>query len=389
MNNRKQVVCTPFPELMQARFIRRINRFVLECELDGRPVKAFLPNPGRLQELLLADRSLYLIKENGKTDRTTKLTAVSVVREGFPVMLHTHKTNFVVKRLVEEGLVPGLEGATIIRQEVTIGRSRFDFLLKDGDSEIVLEVKSCTLAGKDVAMFPDAVTVRGARHLNELASLSSEGVRGAVIFVVHWPLASVFMPDYHTDLDFARTMLAVRESIRIIPLSVQWLPDLSLSRQVRLLDIPWHYIEREAQDRGSYIIILELQNEVVVDIGKLGSVSFSKGFYLYVGSAMNALSKRIERHRRLRKRPHWHIDHLRHHARLHAVLPIRSSDRLECLIADSVNEIAEWSIRGFGCSDCECESHLFAVSRDPLQSPEFQKIIHHFRMDRYQSALST
>lgn len=319
----------------------------------------------------------------------TAFTAVAVLRDGHPIMLHTHKTNQVVEQLLNGGLVPGFEGARIVKHEVGIGRSRFDFLLTGGPKDTVLEVKSCTLVGKNVAMFPDAVTARGARHLRELSSLSSDKTRSAVVFVVHWPLSSFFMPDYHTDLDFARTMLAVRESIRIVPLSVQWLPDLSLSRQVRLLDIPWHYIEREAQDRGSYIIILELQNEVVVDIGKLGSVSFSKGFYLYVGSAMNALSKRIERHRRLRKQPHWHIDHLRPHARLHAVLPIRSSDRLECLIADSVNEIAEWSIRGFGCSDCECESHLFAVSRDPLQSTEFQKIIQHFRMDRYQSALST
>ena len=69
-----------------------------------------------------------------------------------------------------------------------------------------LEVKSCTLVGKKVAMFPDAITERGARHLRELADLSRNGSKTAVLFIVHWPLAEVFMPDYHTDLNFTRTL---------------------------------------------------------------------------------------------------------------------------------------------------------------------------------------
>jgi sugar fermentation stimulation protein A len=384
MDNREPVLCRLFPEVMQARFVRRINRFLVECELDDRIIRAFLPNPGRLQELLLAGKPMYIVAESGHKGRATSFTAVGVARDGYPIMLHTHRTNLVVRRLIEEGLVPGLEGAEIVKQEVRVGRSRFDFLLNDSAGEIMLEVKSCTLVGKRVAMFPDAVTARGARHLEELSRLSAEGTRAAVIFVVHWPIASVFMPDYHTDLHFARTLLAVRQSVQIIPLSVQWLPDLSLSRQVRLLDIPWPSIEREAQDRGSYLLILQLLDDRHIDVGKLGHVFFGKGFYLYIGSAMSNLSKRLERHRRLRKNLHWHIDYLRPYATVHAALAIRSSERLECSIARAVEEISEWSIKGFGCSDCQCESHLFATTHDPLQSPEVQKLLQHFRMDRYQ-----
>lgn len=367
--------------------MRRINRFLVECTLDGKAVNAFLPNPGRLQELLLTGRPLFVVEEGETKDRMTDFTVVGVEREGRPIMLHTHKTNSVVGRLLEEDLIPGLEGAEIVRQEVRVGHNRFDFLLKDQSGDIFLEMKSCTLVGEEVAMFPDAVTARGARHLRELADLAGGATRCAVVFIIHWPLASVFMPDYHTDLHFARTLLAVRESVRIIPLSVRWLPDLSLSCSVRLLDVPWQHIELEAQDRGSYIIILELQSEAVVDVGKLGSIRFPKGFYLYVGSAMKGLSKRLERHRRLSKQAHWHIDYLRPYARLHAALPIRASERLECSIADRIKEIAGWSIGRFGCSDCECESHLFAASGDPLQSADFQKIIQYFRMDRYKPAL--
>ncbi len=68
----------------------------------------------------------------------------------------------------------------------------------------------------------------------------------------------------------------------------------------------------------------------------MGKVSFRKGFYIYVGSAMANLSKRVERHRHLRKRHHWHIDELRAVAEFHSVLAIRSSTRLECEIARSL-----------------------------------------------------
>jgi sugar fermentation stimulation protein A len=383
-DKREEVLWQPFPTVMEAVFVRRVNRFLVECDLEGRTIKAFLPNPGRLQELLLAGRRLYILKESDAAEkRTTNFTAVGVLRDGRPIMLHTHKTNQVVRRLLEERLVPGLEETSITRAEVRVGHSRFDFLLHDGEGDLYLEVKSCTLVGGNVAMFPDAVTARGARHLEELAHLSASGTRTAVIFVVHWPLASVFMPDYHTDLHFARTLLAVRESVRIIPLSVEWLPDLSLSRAVRLLPVPWPYVEQEARDRGSYILILSLSEDTSIDVGSLGRLFFRKGYYLYVGSAMNGLSKRIERHRRLHKQAHWHIDYLRPHATVHAALTIRSSDRLECSIARAVDGIAEWSVKGFGCSDCHCESHLFAMSRNPIQAPEFQNLLQHFRMDRY------
>jgi len=76
----------------------------------------------------------------------------------------------------------------------------------------VLEVKSCTLFGNSIAMFPDAVTVRGRRHIEELAALAVRGTAGGVVFLVHTPRVRYFLPDYHTDLTFARTFLNVKTS---------------------------------------------------------------------------------------------------------------------------------------------------------------------------------
>jgi sugar fermentation stimulation protein A len=372
----------PFKNLIRARFLKRPNRFLVQCQWKGRILSAFLPNPGRLQELLLPGRILHLVREEKSLIRKTRYTAVAVDREGQPMMLHAHLTNEVARTLLQERKIPGLENARIVRSEIRVGRSRIDFLLEEGNKDILLEVKSCTLVGKSVAMFPDAVTERGARHLRELANLSDQGVRTVCLFIVHWPFAKIFMPDFHTDLDFSQTLLHVRDKVEVIPVSVRWSQDLSLSPNVKVLAVPWHTLEKEAKDQGSYLLILNLKRNRKIDVGKLGKVHFRKGFYLYVGSAMANLSKRMERHRHLRKRHHWHIDKLRAVAEYHSVLAIRSSERLECEAAKAMSEIAEWSVSGFGSTDCSCETHLFGMASDPIQSENFQKLLQYFRMDR-------
>ncbi len=372
-----------FGRIWRATFISRPNRFLIYCNLNGRTVPAFLPNPGRLQELLISGRRVYLIREDGFRRRKTHFTAVAVLRNGVPIMLHTHRTNAMVKYLLQRDRIPGLEGARIIRSEVLMGRNRFDFLLRKGKKEILLEVKSCTLVGQRVAMFPDAITERGTRHLRTLAAFSEHGKKGAVLFIVHWPFAEFFMPDYHTDLNFSKAFLDVRHKIKIIPLSIRWQEDLSLLPETRRLQIPWGYIEKEARDQGSYLLILELRRGRKISIGKLGDPFFKKGFYVYVGSAMAHLTKRIERHRHLRKRHHWHIDQLRAQTDFISALVIRSSTRLECEIAERLSKICEWTIPGFGSSDCACPTHLFAMSENPIHSENFQNLLQYFRMDRF------
>jgi sugar fermentation stimulation protein A len=371
-----------FQGVQAATFLDRPNRFLVRCELGGRTVQAFLPNPGRLKELLLPGRTVHVVREEDRPARKTRYTAVSVERAGHLIMLHTHRTNDVARHLIEQDQVPGLEGARVTRAECKVGRSRFDFLLSHGGTDVLLEVKSCTLAGERVTMFPDAVTERGARHVRELAELSARGTRTVVLFIVQWPDAEIFMPDFHTDLGFTRALLESRHSVEAKAVSVGWNRGLRLLPEVGALSIPWRTIEREASDRGSYLVLLHLNRLRSIPIGKMGRVRFPKGFYIYVGSAMANLTKRLERHRRIRKRIHWHLDWLRPHVRFVETLAIRSSDRLECELARAIEGIASWSIPGFGCSDCRCESHLFGMPEDPLCRESFHDLLAWYRMDR-------
>lgn len=246
----------PFATIHRATFEARPNRFIVLCRLaDGETIRAFLPNPGRLQELLLPGVEVYVVPASVTEKRKTGYTMVGVAGEHHPIFLHTHVNNDVARHLLEAGKVPGLEGARIVRAEVPLGHSRFDFLLEHGGESVYLEVKSCTLFGNRVAMFPDAVTARGRRHLGELSALSKSGVRTAVLFIVHSGRVRWFMPDYHTDLAFSRTLLEVRHDIDIIPLSVSWRADFRLGSAVRRVPIPWAHIGREMGDRGNFLLL--------------------------------------------------------------------------------------------------------------------------------------
>ncbi|MBU2617055.1 MAG: GIY-YIG nuclease family protein [Euryarchaeota archaeon] len=107
--------------------------------------------------------------------------------------------------------------------------------------------------------------------------------------------------------------------------------------------------------KGSYILLIELPKSTEIQVGSLGKIKFQAGFYAYVGSALSGLEPRIERHLRKEKKLYWHIDHLLAHG---GIRKIFYSEKKEC---DTARKLAARfaSIKGFGSSDCDCESHLF------------------------------
>ncbi len=375
-----------FPEVKTGLFIRRRNRFVVECVVDNKVIQAYLPNSGRLWELLLPGRTMYLAK-NASSERKHQYTAVGVEREDTLILLHTRLANTVVQWLIERGKIPSLAGFGIVKREVTFGSSRFDFLLQKGDQQFLLEVKSCTLFGKHIAMFPDAVTLLGRRHLIELAGLSKKGMHCGVIFLVSWPNARFFLPDYHTDIDFGRTCYDLRNDLIFLPVAIGWKSDITLGSDIRMLEIPWDLIGREAKDSGSYILILHSADDLLLPVGSLGEVPFRQGYYIYAGSAKKNLMKRIQRHLKKRKKFFWHIDYLRDHADRCLALPVRSSTPLEHNLAGALGKISDWSVPGFGSSDCSCKTHLFGMHTDPLESSQFMEVLQYFRIDRLEEEL--
>ena len=189
------------------------------------------------------------------------------------------------------------------------------------------------------------------------------------------------MPDYHTDLNFSQTLLAVRKQVKILPIAIPWTKKMTIKTPAKELTIPWDYLKKEVVDSGSYILLLELIKKKTCKVGSLGKVSFPKGHYLYVGSAMANLSARIARHKRKDgKKFHWHIDFLREIADDFVALPIRSSKREECTLSKAVGNCFSEYHFGFGSSDCHCPSHLYYSKNNPLHLRKFHDLLESFRM---------
>jgi len=120
--------------------------------------------------------------------------------------------------------------------------------------------------------------------------------------------------------------------------------------------------------KGSYILVVFIEREIKPIIGALGKITFRKGFYFYIGSAMgnmgsSTLLNRVKRYlsNNSKKKIHWHIDYLL--ADVHSIITkiylIPSTEPLECIIAQNLLEICDSFIKNFGSSDCQCKSHLF------------------------------
>ena len=111
--------------------------------------------------------------------------------------------------------------------------------------------------------------------------------------------------------------------------------------------------------KGCYCLIIYVRKYSKIKIGKLGYLEFRRGIYVYIGSAMNSLESRLNRHLRNDKKLHWHVDYLLKHENTKILKIIYNTDKkVECDISQYISGKTT-SIRDFGCSDCECESHLY------------------------------
>lgn len=115
------------------------------------------------------------------------------------------------------------------------------------------------------------------------------------------------------------------------------------------------------KNKGTYCLIISMKDDSTIKIGAMGRTYFKKGFYVYVGSALNSLDKRIERHISKKKKKHWHADYLtlNKNAQIKEVVFTYSTKKIECDISNEISKKSNGNIELFGCSDCNCMSHLY------------------------------
>ncbi|NOX44289.1 MAG: DNA/RNA nuclease SfsA [Caldiserica bacterium] len=218
------------------RFIARPNRFAVWVEVDGTRELAHLPNPGRLREILTPGR-MILLRGAASGKRKTRWTAIGADLSGMLVSLDSTLPNRFFPEALAAGAIPPFRGWDIAAVEPRLCAGRADFLLARGDERLFVEVKSVTLVKEGVALFPDAPTARGRRHLRELAGAVHGGNRAAVLFVVQRPDARRFGPNADTDPAFAEAFWEALElGVRAYALVCSF--DGERLHPVRFLDSP-------------------------------------------------------------------------------------------------------------------------------------------------------
>ncbi len=193
-------------ELQEARFIQRISRFSALVSLEGRVELAHVPNSGRLGELLIPGRGV-LLKEVRAPFRKTGYDLLMVTLPDGLVAVDARIPNLLVREALRKGGIPEFPGYRLSREEVRWGESRVDFLLEKGGKRLLLEVKSVTLVRDGVALFPDAPTLRGRRHILDLIQAKRTGHGAGIVFVVQRGDAHSFSPNFSTDPAFSDALL--------------------------------------------------------------------------------------------------------------------------------------------------------------------------------------
>ncbi len=197
------------PPLIPGILVRRYKRFLADVELeDGAVVTAHCPNSGSMATCRDPGRPVMLAAASSPKRKLGYTWELYHNGESW-VGINTHLTNALAAAAIEEGRIPELAGYSRLRREVKYGRnSRVDILLGDpGRPPCYVEVKNCTLLAPDGRVrFPDAITERGRKHLDELMSVAAEGARAVMLFVVNRADGQGFGPADHIDPVYGRRL---------------------------------------------------------------------------------------------------------------------------------------------------------------------------------------
>jgi len=190
--------------LIEAKLLERPNRFLGVVDIDGREELCFIPNPGRMHELMVPNAGVYLLEKRGE-HRKTRYDMVLVDYGDIMVGVDSRLPNTLLAEAVNAGRLNDFRGYTVERTEPVFHDSRLDLVLSDGQERVMVETKSCTLVEDGVALFPDAPTERGARHMRTLVKALETG-RSAAVFVIQRGDASEFRPNDGTDPEFGEAL---------------------------------------------------------------------------------------------------------------------------------------------------------------------------------------
>lgn len=219
------------PALEEGRLIRRYKRFLADIEtVHGELLTIHCPNTGSMLNCMAEGARVWFSRSNDPKRKLPGTWEIGETPQGRLACINTARANALVEEALRAGVISELNGFTGLKREVAYGveNSRIDFRLDYEQGSAWVEVKSVTLGfdGTPVAAFPDAVTLRGAKHLRELACLAREGVRAVQLYCVNLSGIDAVRPAHEIDRVYAAALRdAVAAGVEVLAYGVTLTPE--------------------------------------------------------------------------------------------------------------------------------------------------------------------
>ena len=205
-------------KLISGLFIKRYKRFFVDVKIGNKIVTAHCPNTGSMQGLLIKNNKVLLSKSNNP-NRKLKYTLEIIEDKKSKVGVNTHSANKIIHHALKNNLIQEFQNILEIKPETKFGsNTRFDFLLLNKKDKIFIEVKNVTLSRRDsLAEFPDAITTRGLKHINELVRAVKKKYKIFIIFLIQRDDCDSFKIAKDIDPDYAKALSkAVKKKLNIL-----------------------------------------------------------------------------------------------------------------------------------------------------------------------------
>ena len=225
-----------YTNIREAIFIKRPNRFLAQVLLDGKVEIVHVKNTGRCKEILREGTKVYL-EASDNPNRKTAYSLIAAYKGDMLINIDSLVPNTVVCDGILNGHIKYLSDVKYIKRESTYGKSRFDIYFEKENSKGYVEVKGVTLESNGIAMFPDAPTLRGRKHLLEMADAVLNGYEGYIIFLIQFKGAKHFTPNNITDPEFSKALTdCVKNGVKVLAYdSYVQRDEIKISHEIKVL----------------------------------------------------------------------------------------------------------------------------------------------------------
>lgn len=199
-----------YNQIVRGTFIQRINRFIAEVEINQQVEVVHVKNTGRCKELFIMGAIVFLEKSKNP-ERKTAYSLIGIFKDHLLINIDSQVPNQVVYEALMSNKIQEIGLPTYAKREVTYNSSRFDIYYETKTTKGFIEVKGVTLERGGLAMFPDAPTARGRKHLLELIAGQKEGYTNYIFFLIQMENITRFSTNQVTDLPFALTLQKAKE----------------------------------------------------------------------------------------------------------------------------------------------------------------------------------